>query len=281
MNGHHSGRQAGGSPKVAGFGCLDDINDHAAQIAQRGRDWLSGDGRFVAERYLNGQLRAKVRFLWKKDIGIPKVYYGVAVAQELHSAIDGHRAAGLGKVDIAKCAAVRLQCDSRVSDCYWRNHAVLVDDIEMMEGIQSVIPSLVRLQILDELAELDGRFPQLVFGDARIVSLGRCDREIDALAAAPVHLGCGASEVVESTAHVVDCIAGSETEINRDRFVNVDIDALNAALCIKLGAKGIRVFPSPCFDSLIKVLDVIECSIDLGIDALEARVAAIKGCGHG
>lgn len=273
-------RQTGALPKEAGFGFSDDINDRAAQIAQRGRDWLSGNGRIVAERYLDGQLSAKIRFLWKEKVRVPKIYYGVAVIQELSTAFDSNRAGSLGEVDLAEDAAIRLERNNGVPDCYWRNHAVLVDDIEMMEGIQSVVPSLIRFQIVDELAELGGAFPQLVFGDLRVVAFRGRDREIDAVAAMPVHLSGGAGEMVEGAAHVVDRIASGETEINRDRFVDVDIDTLNAALCVKFGKKGIRGVPSPGFNSRLKILDVIECPVDLGIDALEASITRVKGCSH-
>lgn len=252
---------------------LNDAYDVASHLAKRGRDWLKGNGRVIAENYLHGLSHVEFDLLFKEQATARELYYGVAIVEvaniQWRQLYGGAR---LTEINSSIDAAVGIDVDRRVSDRHWRDCPVLVDDIEMMDGIQNVIPSSIRLQAFYKVSEIDGALSEFFTGDFRVLGFGWGDREIYPFAGLSMLHSDRAGQVIESAPEIVNGVATSEPEIDRHGLILFDIDTLERAVRLEHWHQGIRLDLRPSFEASLVILDVIQRTVDFGIDASEQRV---------
>ena len=136
---------------------------------------------------------------------------------------------------------------------------------ELVEGCKTyALPSLVRLQVLDDSLRGWVDAPDHVFGFARELlhtteeGEGCTTSNIAGQAAPVVREGEFVGEIVEGGTEVVKAVANDEPEFGGRLLKDFGPGEILAALRIELGPKSVRAFFDPSSDFGFQALQVVE-----------------------
>jgi hypothetical protein len=118
------------------FEQLDDSVRHANELVERWNDWLAWEKRTFVERYLSGHTKIGIR---RVDVGPP---YRGAIFEALPQA---RHAKALGPGFWINDDVVRPEVDPD-------EPFVFSCDVHLMEGVEQIVPSRVRLQTFNDYA---------------------------------------------------------------------------------------------------------------------------------
>ncbi|MBS1714154.1 MAG: hypothetical protein JST30_07430 [Armatimonadetes bacterium] len=243
---------------------VDQVNRLSAQFA----DWFTVRDPKFAERYLKGELHILVHF----GFGSVEVQY-VADFQRAHSVggVDDHlEKRNLNVLESGESPHVLLghgsQGRSDVHGVKGRpddaKFAVLVDTVQLMEPPYGIVPSLVRL---DRVDDIKGQWGDLVYYGllsglfVRIQGLADRERtpfELDRVAGR-VNVGQVPDKVVKGAPGVVDSVAGQQGNVLIDggdlRHYILGLSRLR----ISLDATRVRLGFKERIDDSFKLYDVL------------------------
>lgn len=219
--------------------------------------------RSIIEDYRQGDLCVDFGFLWKPK-GRAVVQYGAAVAYSLHG--NFHRISRFREVErpIEPLFGINGETNAR---SYWREDTVFVEDVEVMKGVEGVIPTAIWFQISDKIPKHIRALPEFLFdGNGKLPGFVNY-REIDAVYGAPILDGSCTRKVVEGRTKIVDGIANDKAGQMGDGFVNTKDEAFWSAACIVLSFNGPRLLIEPGLENSVKFLYMIMRAVNFSEDA--------------
>lgn len=252
--------QAGDSSEDIAFKNIDGALDELSELLERWDNRLTIDNLSLAERYLKGELVVGVEFgcvdwgsqqfraIYQRELPIG----GVPVH---HGGLYGFP---------ARHRKLHFEPEAAVGGPYRDNQSVFVEDVELVEGPQSAVPSFVRLEPFDEANSLLAG--SLYFFKTRgFKTVGAVtDGPISTAGVGhTVGFDDGASEQIKGRADVVNCIADDTPPIIGDIFENLDSINILGCFRIFIAQDAIRVATPKGLDFTFHLMDVFFGPFDL------------------
>lgn len=252
----------------------DDALDLARHLAQRGHQWFSGGNGPLIESYLKGDLYIEAGFRWHLSSSHEDGFkFGVATffGGEKLFALLKERWPNLAIVRLAVISEIETRSRAGVAGYHWQENAVLVSDVELMEGIECVIPSFVRLEIFDDSDEFFRRLADFSHAFTFEGGLVRTYGKVSGLSAVTIKFGGGDSDVVKRASEIVDRISHDESEAVTERVRDTRSHPY-PSLRLLLSEGFVGAFVEKDSPFRIEVCQMLARSFELGVRPQQPRV---------
>lgn len=237
-------RQAGAhSNKELAFENFYDADAEVEHLVQRCRDRLVFNNINLAERYLTGKIR--IALALSCEVGGQQIYAFFQIAPWLQVDLNGL---------VIGCS----ESTDRTTHDGSRQGLMLIHPVKVVQGVEQVVPSLVRFHIADECFSRIGEPLYFFFGVGfkRLPSLSE-DREVDIRRfRGTVFDGEATGQVIKRGAQVMNGISGDERDFGRHFLGCFNDEILLSRDCVHLPFHPKRFFREEGGDELIDIVDV-------------------------
>ena len=228
-----------GRNSLSSFESLDDTLSQASKLTKRCNDWLVSDRTPFVERYLRREVKIAIR---RVDAG-PRYYGAIFEAWPLRGS--------------PKSLCPRLRTDDGTGQWQVDGEQSLVFPryVEVVKSEEKIIPSVVRLQVFDDLPLTLGQ-PLFTFrrvhrvDEALVRSVNR--KVTVGMRCLAVALSERSGEQVQASSNAVDDRSGGCVQRERERTVNLQLEQLLPHLLVRLFDQEEWGSVEPGFESLFE-----------------------------
>jgi hypothetical protein len=240
-----TGRRLDGLCKKNSFDSIHDAADQFRELNERWNNRFTLQGQSLVEKYREGRMSVVCDFEFSRT------------AKWSRGAISCNG-------DIADNPVVSLVFCAKTEDrsyLYdWKQKPVFVEDVDIMQGPQGVIPSSVRFyDIHDEVKDVFGGLLYQSAIDASYKFIPRFKEWKYSVIVVPSK----SSKVdfvnskVQSALEVVRGISNDKSNVSWQGFSYIELDAIVSGLKILIGAKRVKITSSKSQDFRVKIIDVL------------------------
>lgn len=239
---------------LANHDVFDDATHHFNELTKRWKNRLTSQGNSRVEQYENGRISVIC------DLAITPSHF----VSSYSPSADNPR------LDNVLIASVVFNSDAmdHVHMHYWEQDPVLVDNVQIVQGPQGIIPSLVRLyDIHDEIADIsgclmyqsaiDGRYkfiPRLTERKSSVVVVSVKPSKYDLI-----------NQNIQSSLKVMQSIADDQSKVSRVRHHARYLDLKHIVSCIRicLDKERVNCTINQEIAAGVKIQDVLIGPLDL------------------
>ncbi len=233
---------------------LKDISHRLEVMGQQFLNGLTFKGS-LREQYGNGE----IAIVCDLDVSLP-------YESEDGRSKTGHNGSRFGHRD---GRAILVFCSKTVDVHYlvaWNQELVFVRDVKVVQNPESFIPSFVRLYAIQN--EVDDRLEGLGYfstmNGRRDLSLCGSNRKFDVRVGGGKHTDKLVPDVVEGTAHIVNCIADDRCESWREMLIRRrEVQDIASLVRVEFDGDAVSVFVDKPLNFRVKLIDMLFGSINL------------------
>ncbi|WP_340110556.1 hypothetical protein [Pikeienuella sp. HZG-20] len=259
-------------PKMINFRQHHDSLDLLEKPVDRLADIFASGGGFIGEDYRKTALCVDFCWRWRPE-GCSVVKYCVAVAYAIEGNAD--RLSRARKIN--RPIEPLVSVDGKIgAHAYWREHLVFIENVEVVESVDCLVPSAIWVQTCHERPENIWTLPEFVGAGGREAGLVWGNGEIDAFRRSSVSGRRDSGEVIQGGSKIVQGVADNESGFGGNGRVDSEDEALWSSLCITFSLDRPRLCFDPSFEDEVEVLYVMPRPVHLCEHASQIGVLGIE-----